>query len=118
MARLGLSEVFALCVDLCQKRGHQTVKDQVVEVKIDERWSFKINGCRVEKDLIPPFHLALTYNGFPAGICGFDGGVVAAGEAANERALIRALRKAGATTPDEDEPEPPSAQQGRLPGVE
>lgn len=101
-----LSLAFVLCVDLCLKRGHANIRNQLVDVAIDDTWSFRINGHPTQQDSIPAYHLSLEYNGFPAGIFGPGGGIIAAGEGANEDALIRALRKAGATTPDDAPPEP------------
>ncbi|MOA58861.1 hypothetical protein D3C78_1833450 [compost metagenome] len=54
---------------------------------------FKVNGFKVKMDGIPSYHAAVEYNGWPAGIIGYEGGVIAAGEAASEESFIEALKK-------------------------
>lgn len=98
-----VSEAFFLCVDLAMKQGNKNIKDKLVDVTVDETWSFRVNGHAVEKDKIPAYHLSLSFNGWPAGIFGPKGGIIAADEAANEEALVAALRKAGASLPEESE---------------
>lgn len=88
-----VSELFYLLVLLCQHRGHRVIKDQVVKLEIDKRWTATMNGHRTVQQNIPPFGAYIEYNGWPAGVIDAHGGAIAAGEAANERALIRAVRK-------------------------
>ena len=96
-----VSEAFVLIVDLALKQGRRNIKDQVVDVAVDDTWKVRVNGCSVERENIPPFHAYVEFNGWPAGFIGTDGGgVIAAGEAANEDALIAALRAAGAECPE------------------
>lgn len=69
------------------------------EHQIDESWRVAINGHREAHDVegvsLPPFHIYLEYNGWPAGILHpLTGGLMAAGEAANEGTLIAALVRA------------------------
>lgn len=94
-----MSELFILLVDLALKRGHSNIKDQLLTLTVDEQWSYTINGYGIERDKIPPYHASIVFNGWPAGIVGAHTGVIAAGEAANEDALIAALRAAGAEVP-------------------
>lgn len=42
---------------------------------------------------VPPFSVYVQFNGWPAGILDAGGGVLAAGEAANEKNFIDALKK-------------------------
>lgn len=40
-------------------------------------WTLRLNGHDVEMDHVPPFSVAFTCNGWPAGIVAPDGGCVA-----------------------------------------
>ena len=65
------------------------------EYDVDDQWSIKLNGHDTETDGIPPFLLAVSYNGWPAGIVSpTEGGVIAAGTSANEDTFIEALDRA------------------------
>ncbi len=69
------------------------------ESKIDDKWWVAANGHKVEHECsrgvaVPSFHFYVVYNGWPAGIIGPYGGTIAAGDAANEDALIAALKAA------------------------
>lgn len=57
----------------------------------DVGWGLVLNASRVECDAVPAFGVSVTWNGFPAGLCGADGGVIAAGSVANEAALLEWL---------------------------
>ena len=62
---------------------------------VDDQWSITLNGHDTEIDSLPPFYLAVYYNGWPAGIVSpTHGGVIAAGTSANENAFIEALDRA------------------------
>lgn len=72
-------------------------------VELNPRWTIAVNGhnqdAQVKPDqhaeqTIPPFHAAIWYNGWPAGLLHPFDGVIAAGEAANEDALLAALDQA------------------------
>jgi len=90
-----ISEACLMIVQLAVHRaGVPNCKDRVLTLEIDERWKATVNGCRETRDSIPPFSIGLEFNGFPAGIIDPGGGIMAAGDAANEATLIRALRKA------------------------
>lgn len=56
-------------------------------------WRLTFNGTAEEAELIPAYHLSVQWNGWPAGILGPAGGIIAAGAAANEQALIAALKQ-------------------------
>jgi len=51
----------------------------------------KLNPTKEEIDNISPFTLAISWGGFPAGILDYNGGVIAAGDAANEDTFIEWL---------------------------
>lgn len=67
------------------------------EERLDEHWEIAVNGhgaptmCSFGHD-VPPFHVCVQYNGWPAGLISPYGGYMAAGECANEDALIAAVR--------------------------
>ena len=88
-------EVFILVGDLAYKRGARSIKDApgLHDVPIDAAWRARINAHREEIDGVPGLHMAVDFNGFPAGLFTAHGGVVAAGSMANEGALCAALRK-------------------------
>lgn len=94
---MSYSEAFVLIADLAQKRGHQTIRDSILRLEIDEHWSLALNGFSEERDLIPPYHCRVECNGMPAGILGAQGGTMVGG-VENEDRLIAALKAAGATT--------------------
>lgn len=111
----GLSLVFCLACDLVIRRGHTTIKDQVVTIDFAENWKLTINGTRKEQNGVPPFNVLLECGGMPAAIVGPDGGMTIGG---TEAELIRVLKAAGAQMPpDEPEPEPQPDPQQMLPGV-
>lgn len=69
------------------------------EHQVDELWHISLNGHRKTiKDSkgfeVPSFHAAIEYNGWPAGLIGPGGGIIAAGECANEDTFIEALKAA------------------------
>ena len=96
-----MSIAFILCVDLALKRGHKNIRDQVLALDVDGAWKITINGKSEACDNIPPYGVLVEFNGWPAGILDPGGGVIAAGEAANEDTLIAALKVAGAEVPGE-----------------
>lgn len=89
-----MGEAFFMIVLLAIARNNvPNAKDRILQLTIDKRWKATLNGHSETRNNIPPFHVYVEYNGFPAGIIGAHSGCIAAGEAANERTLIRALRK-------------------------
>ena len=68
--------------------------DGLWEAEIDEKWTVKVNGHDFDVEKVPPFHALVEFNGWPAGIFGLDGGIFAAGEAANEDSFIAAVDEA------------------------
>lgn len=68
---------------------------------IDDQWQLWLNGHREPLPLphlpgtpVAPFNCYVEFNGFPAGSFSSFGGLLAAGEAANEETLLAALRRA------------------------
>jgi len=67
--------------------------------QVDDLWHIEVNGHQKalpDADGLPlePCHCHIKFNGWPAGILNPRGGVIAAGEAANEETFIAALNKA------------------------
>lgn len=60
-------------------------------------WTALLNGSDKPvapeggKQTLPPFDIYVTFNGWPAGVIGPDGGILAAGDAANEDTFIAAI---------------------------
>lgn len=72
-------------------------------VELDPRWTIAVNGHDEDvqakphqhaEQTIPPFHAGVWYNGWPAGLLNPFDGLVAAGSAANEEALLAVLDQA------------------------
>lgn len=87
--------IASLCIALGQ---HPLTKHAGCwEQQIDERWWIAMNGHRAPVKCsagaeVPPFHCYVQFNGWPAALFGPNGGVIAAGECANEDAFIQAVR--------------------------
>jgi hypothetical protein len=69
------------------------------EHQVDKQWWISLNGhketIKNSDDFdVPPFHAAIKYNGWPAGLISPAGGVIAAGSRANENTFIAALEAA------------------------
>lgn len=92
----GISEAYVKVAELAAALGARDIKKLpgCWSHKIDERWKIDINGKDRAIDGIPPYHVAIEYNGWPAGILSPVGGLIAAGEGANESTFIDALDKA------------------------
>lgn len=72
------------------------------EIKIDECWYLAVNGHQKEikvkpknlmEVMLPPFHFAVWFDGFLAGLFHPEDGVFAAGSGANEKKFIKAIKK-------------------------
>ena len=67
------------------------------EHQINDQWWIAVNGHKAEVRCskggrVPSFECYVEFNGWPAGVIGLDGGLIAAGDEANEDALIAALQ--------------------------
>ena len=93
---MDVSEVYALTAELLLARGLSSIKDRpgLTVQEIDNLWAVAINPHRDEIDSVPPYHMLFEFNGWPAGLVSPTGGPFAAGSAANEDALLAALRAA------------------------
>lgn len=94
-----LSEVFMAIADFALARNAHGIKDLpgCYEVAVDDHWWIAVNGhdvpTRTSKGTeVPKFSAYVEFNGWPAGMLDPFGGVLAAGEIANEDALLAALR--------------------------
>jgi hypothetical protein len=62
---------------------------------VDRNWTIRLNGHPRTIQSIPPYHLAIYFNGFPAGIISpLNGGLIAGGAAANEDRFLAAVAHA------------------------
>lgn len=101
-----ICEMFDKIVQLGLKHGVSNLKDYPSAWihKVDDQWTLALNGKDNELPVEPegtmgisrlePFHAAVWYNGWPAGILYPYGGEFAAGEGANEDTFIEALDRA------------------------
>ena len=87
-------------VTLAMRDGIKRLPDHnggIYERKIDDRWRVVMNGNKtlVEHNGIelPPFGVYVEFNGWPAGVIDPGGGVIAAGEVANEDTFIAAIER-------------------------
>ena len=113
-----LTTAFYMVARLCHELGEHPIKDKVWTHKIDDKWLVKINGCHVEKESIPPYHMMVEFNGFPAGCVSPWEGVFADGVAANEDifidAVIEKLESMGADMPQIKEQDMRKKAQSRI----
>ena len=69
------------------------------EHQVDDSWWIAVNThaekttCSTGVD-VPAYHAYVMFNGWPAGVISPAGGVIAAGECANEDTFIAALKRA------------------------
>lgn len=83
--------------ELSRALGMETISNLTTawEHQVDEKWKVAVNGQKetvtVDKLKIPPFHFAVWYNGWPAGLMSPFDGTFAAGSEANEDTFIAAL---------------------------
>ncbi len=95
--RIAIPECFNKVAELAIKLGVTPLNKHsgCWEHTVDDQWSIKLNPHNTEIDNIPPFHMSVYYNGWPAGVISpTQGGVIAAGTSANEDAFIEALDEA------------------------
>lgn len=97
----GTEPIFLTMGALCHARGLTPLNRHpgAIKVRVDEHWTFWVNGSAGQVTVagglgLPRFNAYVEYNGWPAGIIGPAGGVLAAGEAANEDTFRAAILKA------------------------
>lgn len=99
MSQQPLSMVFFLIAELCCALGLAPLNKRRGCVDVTAgAWHITVNGHARPKRLgsglmVPAYTALLAFNGWPAGSVNPYGGVIAAGDAANEDALIAALRE-------------------------
>ena len=103
-----INEAFMLLRDWSKRQGAAPLNQGpgCWERKIDEDWSVSINGHREPRNNsagleVPPFSAFIQWKDWPAGVIDPGGGIIVAGEFANENIFIDALKAAGAKLPDE-----------------
>lgn len=115
MSEPQMSECFYRICDLANALGIAPLNQHEAcwEYQVDLQWFIALNGHNEPKPLkgrpeivVQPFRVYVEFNGWPAGILHWGGGIIAAGEAANEDTLIAALiaataraRSAGGSAP-------------------
>lgn len=80
------------------------------EHQVDERWWIAVNGHNEPVECsrglkIDPFDCYIEFNGWPAGSLNPAGGIIAAGEGANEDTFIEALKQGSDLAPTSEAPE-------------
>ena len=103
MSDFPICEAFAEIALLADALGVRRINELegCWEYQVDEQWRFALNGHNTPHDTddgvrVPPFSAFVEFNGWPAGIIDPAGGVLAAGDAANESTFIAALQAARA----------------------
>lgn len=84
---------YVAVVDLHVALGLPPLGGKVIEHRVGP-WRVRWNGGKEEQEGIPPFHMVVYYNGFPAGVMNPGIGLLAAGAAANEDTFIAAFTEA------------------------
>lgn len=93
-------EAFMMCVELAiatlTKQGYENLRTYpgILKIHPDDRWTIE-GHAQADKEIdgLPAFNFRLSYNGWPAGIIDAAGGIIAAGEAANEETFIKCVRE-------------------------
>jgi len=93
-------EAFAAIAELCIALGEAPASNQpgCWELRLDDHWEIAFNGHEESRlsshgTAVHPYHCYVQFNGWPAGVFGPHGGVIAAGECANEEAFLAAVRR-------------------------
>lgn len=97
-----IAAVFAAVCELAIASGAESIKDLpgCWNATVDEHWRVALNGHDADRPAweggpdVPPYCAFVEFNGWPAGMLSAHGGAIAAGEIANEDALLAALRRA------------------------
>jgi hypothetical protein len=87
------SEAFILIAERCADTYGTPLPKRVVQLgSSDKGWFVALNPTPAELDGIPPFSAEVSWNGWPAGLLCARSGLLAAGEVANEAALVEWLK--------------------------
>lgn len=92
-----IPEAFVGIAKLAIKDGvvNLSDRDPCVYERSFGAWRIELNGSNTAIEwkgrTIPPFSAIVEFNGWPAGLIDPGGGIIAAGEAANEGAFISAI---------------------------
>ena len=91
--------LFILIAKLAEKDGASPINKYAGcwERQIDPHWWISVNGHTEEKKnshggTVPPFNCVVEFNGWPAGLFNPYGGLIAAGELANEETFAAAVK--------------------------
>ncbi len=102
MSEREISKAFDLISEIIIAEGNYPLRDKTWERRIDESWEVAVNGTFDDVEFksedgmkvnCPPFHAAIFFNGFLAGLLNPFEGTIVVGEAANEDTLIEALKE-------------------------
>ena len=95
-----ISKAFALIMRLAEKDKVKAINklDGCWERRIDDNWQISLNGhphtVLNSRDMeVLGFSCLIEFNGFPAGMLDPAGGIIAAGQAANEDTFIEAIER-------------------------
>ena len=98
---------FEAVIEMCFRLGVREIDnlEGCWECQIDDDWWIAVNGhkdpCEAkppqhEKTIeVPPFTAYVEYNGWPAGLLDPKGGIIAAGDYANEQTFVAACEAKG-----------------------
>ena len=101
----GVPLMYSKAIDYALSAGHGNIKDieGCLILVIDDDWTIALNGHNQTTDAapdgamkcpVPPFHVAVWWHGWLAGIVGPGDGDFAAGSGANEDSFIAAIDSA------------------------
>lgn len=100
--------LFILLAKLAEKDGASPLTKHAGcwERQVGEYWWIAVNGHRVPMicshgPSVPPIHCVVEFNGWPAGLFNPLGGIIAAGDVANEETFAAAL-EAEISSPNND----------------
>lgn len=102
LSEVGISTAFSACVALGLKGGVRDLPNTGDGTYSREfgKWKILLNASDQEVEIregspkLPPLNVYVEFNGWPAGIINPYGGVIAAGECANEDLFIEAAEDA------------------------
>ncbi len=96
MATDRICETFVLVAERFGREHETPLPKKLLSIgDPDNGWGARLNPTSAAIDGIDPFTAHVSWNGFPAGVIDPSGGVIAAGELANEEAFRAWLEGAG-----------------------